>query len=70
MTPLALHPNFGDVTVGPELPTLGSARAETLSYSREITFEFSNLCEKNIPKRHRRTDRQTDKPVGDWFARC
>jgi len=60
MTPLALHPNFGDVTVGPELPTLGSARAETSSYSREITFEFSNLCEKTyLNVTDGQTDRQT-----------
>jgi len=65
--PSLFHLNFWSVPIGPDLrsPML----AKFLTYSAvKLFLKFSNLCEKNIPERHRHTDRQTGRQSDDLLC--
>jgi len=60
LTPPLFNPNFGGVPVAPDRPCWASARVEALSYSAVKLFSKNSNLVLLIPKRHGRTDRQTD----------
>ena len=61
LTPPLFNPNFGGVPVAPDRRYRASTSARTLSYLAVKLFsKHSNRCE-NIPQRHRRMDRRTDR---------
>jgi len=60
LTPPLFHPNFGGVLVASDAHVVVSPSRSLKLFGREIILKYSNLCDKNIPQHHGRTDRRTD----------